>query len=213
MTLREAWTTRINADDYEAHMARIGQAEANAGLLSELFLAADLARGARVLVAGAGTGQMFNYLPADFSASLRLTCSDVNPLFLQRLRTRCACETVVDDLENSQLTPGWDAVAVVLVLEHLDWRRAVLSLARLQPDHLLLIVQRNPANVTAAVTPGRTPPGTMAVFAEDAPPHLIAVDELIAELSVHGFVVNRVESRAVQDGMPMVGLALRKQHG
>jgi SAM-dependent methyltransferase len=212
MTLREAWTTKVSAEDYEAHMARIGQAEANAGLLRDLLLAADLAPGGRVLIAGVGPGQMFNYLPEDFFAALRLTCSDLNPVFLQRLRTRCnSCETVIDDLENSQLPPGWEAIALVLVLEHVDWRLAVQSLVRLQPENLLLIVQRNPVNVAAAVTPGRTPPGTMAVFAEEAPPHLIPVDELLTELSGHGFVLNRVESRSVQDGKSMVGLALRKQ--
>jgi hypothetical protein len=156
---------------------------------------------------------MFNYLPEDHFAGLRLTCSDVNPSFLRRLRTRCVCETVIDDIEDSQLSPGWDAIAVVLVLEHVDWRRAVLSLTRLQPDNLLFIVQRNPADAAAAVTPGRTPPGTMAIFAEEAPPHLIPIDELIAELSGQGFVLHRVESRPVQDGKAMVGLALRKQRG
>jgi SAM-dependent methyltransferase len=194
-------------------MARIGQAEANAGLLRDLFLAAALAPGTRILIAGAGPGQMFNYLPEDFFAAHRLTCSDVNPAFLERLRTRCTCETVIDDLENSQLAPGWDAIAVVLVLEHVDWRLALQSLARLDPDNLLLIVQRNPANVVAAVTPGRTPPGTMAVFAEEAPPHLIKIDELLADLAGHGFVLDRLESRSVQDGKAMVGLALRKQRG
>jgi hypothetical protein len=94
-----------------------------------------------------------------------------------------------------------------------DWRRAVQSLASLQPENLLLIVQRNPANVAAAVTPGRIPPGTMAVFAEEAPPHLIPVDELIAELAAHRFVLDRAESRSVQDGKAMVGLALRRQRG
>jgi hypothetical protein len=37
MTLREPWTGRVTAKDYETYMARIGQAEANAYLLQDLF--------------------------------------------------------------------------------------------------------------------------------------------------------------------------------
>ncbi|MES1258165.1 MAG: class I SAM-dependent methyltransferase [Acidobacteriota bacterium] len=206
MTLREAWTTRVTAEDYEEHMARIGQAEANAGLLGDLL---GVTPGQRVLIAGAGTGQMFGYLPSDFLAGCGVLCSDVNPAFLEKLRGRFVCETVVDDIEDSRLEPGFDTIAVVLVLEHVDWRRAVQSLVRLQPRQLVLIVQKNPAHVTAAVTPGRLPPGTMRVFAEQTPPHLVPVDELLATLSALGFAVERQEARAVQDGKSMVGLLLR----
>jgi SAM-dependent methyltransferase len=209
MTLREAWTTRVTVDDYESHMARIGQAEANAYLLRDLFASASLQPGSRVLIAGAGTGQMFDYLPPDFLSAFQVTCSDVNPLFLETLRGRYRCETILDDLENSRLEPGWAAIAVVLVLEHIDWRRAVLSLARLQPERILLIIQRNPPDISAAVTPGRMPPGTMRIFAVDAPPQLVPVDELLVELASRGFVLEREESRPVQDGKTMVGLTLR----
>jgi SAM-dependent methyltransferase len=209
LTLREAWTTRVTAEDYEEHMSRIGQAEANALLLEEMLR--DVPAGARVLIAGAGTGQMFGYLPADFLAGRQVICSDVNPLFLAKLRGRFACQTVVDDIEDSQLTPGFGAIAVVLVLEHVDWRRAVESLCRLQPERLVLIVQRNPADVSAAVTPGRLPPGSMRVFAEETPPHLVPVGELKEKLGGLGFEVVREEARAVQDGKFMLGLVLRRQ--
>src|SRR5882757_5614499 len=122
MTLREAWTTQVTAEDYEAHMARIGQAEANAGLLYDLFAEAAFMPGSRILIAGAGTGQMFDFLPADFLAGYGVTCSDINPAFLEKLSIRYPCETVIDDIENSQLELGWGAIAVVLVLEHVDWR-------------------------------------------------------------------------------------------
>ena len=188
-------------------MARIGQAEANA------FLLRDLLEGVagRVLIAGAGTGQMFPYLPADFLAGCQVTCSDVNPAFLERLRGRFACETVVDDIEDSRLSPGFAAIAVVLVLEHVDWRRAIDSLVRLQPEKLLLIVQTNPADVAAAVTPGRLPPGTMRVFAGEAPPHLIPVPELVEMLTARGYALVREEARAVQDGKSMRGLVFSRE--
>ena len=211
MTLREAWTGQVQADDYEEHMARIGQAEANALLLAELLAGLLAGKTGRVLIAGAGTGQMFGYLPAEFLAGCEVVCSDVNPVFLARLRERFVCETVVDDIEDSRLAPAFTAIAVVLVLEHVDWERAVESLVRLEPERLVLIVQRNPSDVSAAVTPGRLPPGTMRVFAGEAPPHLVPVSEHTAKLSSLGYELLREEARAVQDGKAMVGLVLRKR--
>jgi SAM-dependent methyltransferase len=210
MTLREAWATRVTPEDYETHMARIGQAEANAALIGKLLHAPA---GGRVLIAGAGTGQMFDYLPAGFLAEQRVTCSDVNPAFLAKLRERFTCETTIDDIEDSRLEPGWAAIVVVLVLEHVDWRKAVRSLARLDAEELLVIVQRNPTDVTAAVTPGRTPPGTMSVFANEAPPHLVPVDELIAELGRTGYAVESQEERGVQDGKFMIATVFRRKRG
>ena len=83
------------------------------------------------------------------------------------------------------------------------------SLARLQPDYLLLIIQRNPPHVAAAVTPGRLPPGTMQVFAAEAPPHLVPAEQLLAELAARGFFPHHEEIRSVQDGKAMVGLVLK----
>ena len=51
--LREAWLT-VEPGDYEKHMAGIGQAQANAGLMAA-WMAAGAGPGA-LLVAGAGTG-------------------------------------------------------------------------------------------------------------------------------------------------------------
>ena len=60
--LRDAWSRTITAEDYEAHMAAIGQAQANAALVAEYLQAQPPSRHASVLFAGAGTGQMFEYV-------------------------------------------------------------------------------------------------------------------------------------------------------
>src|SRR5215472_3640532 len=86
--LRRAWTEIVVADDYEEHMAAIGQAKAAAELTRYLIEAASLETGSRITVAGAGTGQMFDLLPPDLFHPYRLTVSDLNPLFLERLRER-----------------------------------------------------------------------------------------------------------------------------
>ncbi len=144
MTLREAWTRFVAAEDYEAHMAAIGQAQANASLVAELVAAAAPPPGSRILIAGAGTGQMFEHCAPELFRGCRLICSDINPAFLERLGARCECQTVVDDIEDSRLEPGFSLVIVVLVLEHVEWRKALASLARLRPEYVLVVIQRNP---------------------------------------------------------------------
>src|SRR5713101_7078807 len=132
MTLRELWRRHIAADDYERHMAAVGQAEANAGLIQELFRDHAPPPGARLLFAGAGTGQCFDYLPANIVAPFRTTFSDINPGYLDRLSARIHgvdFTTAVDDIESSQLAGAFDLAIVILVLEHVHWRKAVAGLA------------------------------------------------------------------------------------
>jgi SAM-dependent methyltransferase len=201
MTLREAWTQFISAEDYERHMATIGQAQANASLVAELFSAAAPPAGSRVLIAGAGTGQMFECATPDAFRPYALVCSDINPVFLDKLRGRCECRTVVDDIEDSRLDPGFSVVIVVLVLEHVDWRKALVSLARLRPGHVIVVIQRNPPGEL----PHRELVGTMGVFGGEVGTKLIQPPALIEEFERLGFRLRLARERAVADGKTMLG--------
>lgn len=200
----------VTAEDYETHMASIGQAQANALLVHELLGWATIAAGSRVLIAGAGTGQMLDYIPTDVFSSYRMICSDISPRLLGRLRERLDCETVVDDVEDSRLEPGFGAIIIVLVLEHVDFRKALASLARLSAERFIIVIQENPPQMTSAVTPGRELPGTMRVFGERAQPHLVRFRELTEELARHGFRLERREEAQVSDGKKMIGALFRK---
>src|SRR5512139_2279081 len=107
-SLREVWRAQISADDYDAHMAAVGQAQANARLV-ERFIERWLTPPARILVAGAGTGQMFDYARRELFDGFALTCTDLSAGLLTRLEQRLAgrrltnVTTVVDDLEQTQL--------------------------------------------------------------------------------------------------------------
>jgi S-adenosylmethionine:diacylglycerol 3-amino-3-carboxypropyl transferase len=72
-------------------MAAIGQAQAAAELTRYLIEAAKLDTGSRIVLAGAGTGQMFDLLDPALFRPYRLTVTDLNPRFLVRLRERLAC--------------------------------------------------------------------------------------------------------------------------
>src|SRR5271157_1488699 len=125
--LYRAWTQVVTADDYERHMAAIGQAQAGAELTRHIIQSAHPPHGGRVAIAGAGTGQMFDFLDPALLRPFHLTCSDLNPAFLTRLRKRLnrhalAAEILEDDIERTALEPGPDLLLATLLLEHIDWR-------------------------------------------------------------------------------------------
>ena len=193
--LREVWRDRITIEDYERHMAAVGQAQANASLLEDLFLQFAPRLGARILFAGAGTGQCFDYLPANLLGRYHATFADINPGYLARLAERLAgtdIATVVDDIEATRLAGPFDLAIAVLVLEHVDWRRAVASLVR-QAARVFVVIQQNPA----------TPPpsrleGTMTMLYESTPT-LPDPATLVAAFEAHGFAATRTSLREVPD--------------
>jgi hypothetical protein len=74
--IREAWLNGISPDDYDTHMAAVGQAQANAGLVAELLEAHPPTAGASILFVGAGTGQLFDYASPEMLKPLQSTFSD-----------------------------------------------------------------------------------------------------------------------------------------
>src|SRR5581483_1717950 len=126
--LRRAWTTIVIPDDYEQHMASIGQAQAAARLTTQIIAWAQLAPGSRITVAGAGTGQMLDHLDAAGVQPFRLVFSDLNSTFLARLSVRLKthrleAEVVKDDIEQTRLKPEPDLLIATLLLEHIEWKR------------------------------------------------------------------------------------------
>jgi SAM-dependent methyltransferase len=209
--LREAWTEIIQADDYEAHMAAVGQAQANAELVGEYMGAQRLKPDASVLFAGAGTGQMFDFIPPAFFLPFKVTFADVNPRYLQRLAERLAgveglrYETLIDDLEQSALSRPFDFVVAVLVLEHVDWRKAVSTMCALAAKKVFVIIQENPENLPAAMTPNPRVPGTMKIFSR-VHPALVPAAALEAEFDHYGFARTYSAHKIVLDNKKMLAL-------
>jgi hypothetical protein len=198
--LRLAWTTQIEPDDYEAHMKAVGQAQANADLLAELFRDFPPA-GARVHIAGAGTGQYFDYWPVGALAPYEVVFTDLNPQFLVLLtaRTQELRRLIrVDDIEAPRLIGPWDLTIVILVLEHVDWRPAVSALCA-RTERAFVVIQENPPD-----PPPRELVGTMDVLRESRP-HLILRDDLIDAFQREGFELARISMREVLDGKHMTG--------
>ncbi|MBZ5526404.1 MAG: class I SAM-dependent methyltransferase [Acidobacteriia bacterium] len=214
--LRDAWTSAIRAEDYEAHMAAIGQAQANATLVADYFRARPPQPDATVLFAGAGAGQMFDFVSPSFLLPYRITFADINPGYLERLSARLAgvsglrFTTVVDDVEQSKLSPGFELILAVLVLEHVDWRKAVATFCALTAGSIFIVTQENPANAPTSMTETRAIPGTMNVF-KQIHSQLISPDEIVAEFARHDFQLEYSAKRMVADEKKMAALGFQRK--
>src|SRR6266480_2448898 len=116
--LRDAWSRTIKAEDYEAHMAAIGQAQANAALVAEYLQAQPPSRHASLLFAGAGTGQMFEYVPPEILLPFNVTFTDINAGYLNH---------------HEQLA--------FRQLAHVEWRAALATLCKLTERELFVVIQ------------------------------------------------------------------------
>jgi hypothetical protein len=212
--LRRAWTEVVTADDYERHMAAIGQAQAGAELTAWAVRSAGLTAGDAVTVVGAGTGQMLDYLDAEILRPYRLTFADLNPAYLARLRERLTQKGIEgslreDDFEQTHLAPGPALLLATLLREHIDWRRGVESIAALRPRACAIVIQENPPGMVTAVTPGRVVPPSIAKAMETAHATLVARAELAGTMAGRGYELRSETAREVADGKRLVGLLFR----
>jgi hypothetical protein len=207
--LRLAWTQIVTAEDYDEHMAAVGQAQAAAMLTADLIREAGLRRGGRVVIAGAGTGQMFDFLDPELFRPFRLICTDLNPVFLVRLRQRLfkrglTALLVAEDLEHTALLEGPDLLLAALLLEHIDWEKGVEVIAALRPAACGLIIQENPPGMATAVTPGRRIPPSLATAVKTAQPKLLPHGELISAFEARGYRCAFTGRREVADAKRLV---------
>jgi hypothetical protein len=209
--LREAWTTIIQARDYDAHMASVGQAQANARLVADYFQTQAPEAKSSILFLGAGTGQMFDFISPSILLPYQSTFTDINGSYLEQLSERLRrveglrYATVVDDVEETRLAPGFHAIVAVLLLEHVDWRKTVSTISGLATNRVFVIVQENPATLATAITPTREIAGTMKIFKE-VHPSLIPRNELEAEFARNGFIASYSAEKIVADHKKMLAI-------
>jgi Methyltransferase domain len=214
--LRRAWTEIVTPKDYEEHMASIGQAQAGADLTRHLLETASPSRGSRVVFAGAGTGQMLDFLHASLLRPFRLVFTDLNPRFLECLKRRLAqldlhAEIIEDDFEHTALASGPDLLIATLLLEHIDWRRGVQTISALRPAACGIIIQENPPEMKSAITPGRALPPSIAEAASHAHPVLVSCEQLVPDFASRGYQQIDTSSRDVADGKRLLSVLFRQK--
>ncbi|MGO9230963.1 MAG: class I SAM-dependent methyltransferase [Bryobacteraceae bacterium] len=209
-SLRRAWTEIVTGDDLDQHLAAIGQAQAGAELARRILHAAAPPAGGRVVIAGAGTGQMLDLIDPAVLRPFRLTFTDLNPAFLARLSERLArhglnATILEDDIERPAIEPAPDLLLATLLLEHIDWQRGVEAMAGLRPAACGIVIQENPEGMSSAITPGRRRPPSLAKAFESAHITPVPRKELIAAFASRGYRRQDTWTREVADGKRLVG--------
>ena len=197
-------------------MARIGQAQAGADLTCHLMEIAKPSRDARIVFAGAGTGQLLDFLDASLLRPFRLVFADLNARFLEQLKRRLAqldltAEVIEDDFENTALEPGPDLLIATLLFENIDWRRGMETISALRPVACGIIMQENPPEMKSAITPGRVLPRSVAEAAVQAHPVLIPYGQLVQAFTAHGYEQVDTSSRDVADGKRLISVLFQQK--
>ena len=210
-SLRRAWTQIVTGEDYDEHMAKIGQAQASAVLTCQILCSAQPPAGGRVVMAGAGTGQLLDFADAALFRPFRLTFTDLNPAFLARLARRLVQHGLVatvleDDIERTMIEPEPDLLLATLLLEHIDWHRGVEALTGLRPAACGIVMQENPEGMTSAITPSRQIPPSLAKAGEIAHATLVPREDLVAAFAARGYVCKDTWTCAVADGKRLVAV-------
>jgi|CXWL01.1.fsa_nt_gi hypothetical protein len=211
INLKKAWTEIVTANDLDRHLLEAGQAEVNARLVCRSLKIFALPVDAKILMLGAGTGQILDYADKNLLSQYILTLTDINEDFLLQIRRRLAgipslrATVQRDDIEESRLTGSFDGIVAALLLEHIDWRRGIPAMIKLHPARIYLIVQRNEKE-SALVSRKRPLAPSIEEFAKKASPSLVSIEELNSFMGDIGYRLLEEYSESVPDGKAMVSL-------
>ena len=151
------WKKLISSEALDTRLLESGQAQANYELSSLMSQDHPLEtskgeKNLRVLVAGAGTGQLFSFAdPREIfgNENLSLTVTDTCEGYLQEAANHLEnyddldFETVVDSVEETKLIGSYDLVSLTLLLEHVNLRKSLDSLMSLEARQYQVIIQAN----------------------------------------------------------------------
>lgn len=213
---RKGWSEIISAADIDRHMAENGQAQVIAELLYEMLQSVPVMKPGKILFAGAGTGQLIDYVSLEPLADVTVVFSDLTDRFRPRLEQRLAPFRTLhwqwkqDDIERTQLSGPFDAVMISMVLQHVEWTRAIDSIVSLTPKIIYVVEQRNDRG-GHAVTKSRELAPSIRTFAEVANPALVPESQLTEKLNGAGFVKMLHLERPVPDDKTLFGLVYNRQ--
>jgi hypothetical protein len=211
---REAWLDIVEPSDLDSHMASVGQAEANAAIVKEMFTYLPLSPKSKLLIHGCGTCQMFDYVDPSVFGDVDATFADFSSKMLDVARRRLgrfyisSGRVLIDDIECSSLQGTYDASLLVLVLLHVNWKKALESIIRLGVSFLYIIEQAQEGVFSMTSTPHVLP--SMCRFNEAVAPVLVSRDELVDFLGTRSFNVLWSTEREVPGNKSMIGLVFSR---
>ncbi len=208
---KEAWLNIVEPKDFDLHMANIGQAEANASLVREFFEKYPLAEGGKLLIHGCGTCQLFDYLNPHEIGGVQITFADISQKMLDSAEVRMTkfkglkYALVQDDIEATKLTGHYDAVLLVLVLLHVDWKKSLGNILKLSPSCVYIIEQEQDPTKPSVTKERKLPPSILR-YAETASAELIRREDLTEYLNEKGYALAYTKEVQVPDNKKMAGL-------
>ena len=212
---RQAWLNIVKPAELDIHMASIGQAEANAAIVREMFDRFPLTDGARLLVHGCGSCQMVDYLSLAEIGNVDFTFADLSPVMLEEGKRRldkvldARYRLVIDDIERSTLTGPYDAVLLVLVLLHVQWRISLTQMMGFHPSRFYIVDQEQMPGSSTVTTQGELLP-SMRRYREVAGMELVPRQDLITHMSENGYRLRWTMNRLVPGDKTMVGFVFEK---
>jgi hypothetical protein len=213
---KKGWTQVVTPEYLDIHMAVIGQAESNAKIILKMFLEFPLPNDSKLLVAGCGTCQMFDYFEPQKIGKLQFVFSDINPFFLELVKKRLKkyskikYKLVVDNVESSRLKEKIDGILAVLLLEHIEWKKGIDSFVKLKPKKIYLIIQEQNDRKGFVTTKRKLRP-SIEEFTKIANPKLVDKKELTNYLKTFNYNLSLCINNSVPDNKLMVGLVFEKQ--
>ncbi len=212
---RKGWTEIISPQELDNHMANIGQAEANAGIVKQMFKDHPLESGSKLVVPGCGTCQLFDYIIPSDLGKIELFFTDINPSYLSKVKERLAkfpgtkYHTIIDDIEKTRLKGKYEGALIILVLQHVEWKKALDSICNLRASKLYVIEQeQDPTQHT--VTKSRQLSDSIRKYAEIANPQLIPRKELVEYVGRKKYVIVGKYEKEVPDNKIMYGFVFER---
>ena len=213
---QRAWTTIVEPGEYDLHMANVGQAQANAKIISDFLQSNSVKRPSLIAVFGAGTGQFMDWVDPVMLKQFHWIFTDISHRFLSELARRAnrsglmEFQLILADIEALELPQLPEVTITVLVLEHVDWQKAVVQITACTARTAMIVIQENPVGMLTNVTPGREIPRSLIEGSKYANSHLIDAEALTNAMRTHGFELASNNSENVLDGKRMRALVFSR---
>lgn len=213
---RKGWMEIISVEDLDTHMANIGQVQANAQIVKEMFNDYPLEKGSKLIIPGCGTGQIFDYMTPSNLGDIEMILTDINPSYLSKTQERLnkfpgtKYQTQVDDIERTQMKSGYNAALIVLVLQHVEWEKALDSMLDLSIPRFYIIEQEQDLS-QHAITKRKDLPRAWKKYAEIANPQLVPRKDLIDYMKDKGYDMTKIYEKGVPDNKTMAGFVFERR--
>lgn len=212
---KEAWKSIISAEDLDKHMIKTKQIQANTKILQNMINDFPISK-MKILVPGCGTGQVFEHLDLTLFSGSQIIFTDINKKYLEKLNQRLkkfrkiSYSVTMDDIENTKIKKHFNSCILILVLEHIEWKKVIKNILNFGVSSFYVIIQKQNKN-KQTITSYRDMPKSITKFSTIARTHLIDNLEIKQYFKKEGFDLLKKYNEKVLDNKKMVGFYFSKK--